>query len=939
MNRLRKISSIYCLTALFTAVLFFTQTWKTAAYYAGPGDFYSTLTKHRDTIPVKGNPKSLRNSPSLPVPQEPAEGRPAVNNPISATVPKDTIPSGKPDSITVSSIDTFSYKLSRDSLDAPIYYEAEDSAVVLVDTGKVFLYGKTKTNFKDIELGAPVLELDQETQLVTAVGSRDSAGRILERVRFVQGEQDFQSDQIQFNLKTQKGLTKNTFTKQEEIFLQAANSKKIGDTIYASNGVLSTCNYDEPHFGFRYSRIKLVTSKVAISGPIHPEFERVPIPIYLPFGFFPLNRGRHSGFLPPQFTVNDQFGLGLEGMGYYKVLNDYFDVTLRTNIYSYGGWSFDIRPTYRKRYRYNGAFSLKYQNTKFNFKGDPDFNRVKTFFVTWNHAVDSRARPGTTFSGNVSAGSTKYNQYVAYSPNLNLQNQLSSSIAYSKTWTGKPYNLTLSANHNQNSRTRLVNLNIPNVGFTVSTLYPFQKKKLLGTPKWYEKLGIAYNGSFTNSVSFYDTLTYGKNGIKPLLKYLLDTAYYSARHNVPITLALPPVLNGNVIISPGISYSQNWIQRTTDYTWNDVTKKVDTAFNKGLFIEQSTGFSLSFSTAVFGLFRFKNSRLMALRHVVRPSLSFSFTPDLNKQYLRTVQVDTTGRTLNYNAIGGSVYTYAGGRKFAGMSFSIDNNLEMKLRPKNDTSEAAKEGKKVKLIDGYGITGSYNLLLDSLNLSDISMYVRSTLFDKINITASGVLNPYQFDSSGYRIAKYAWQGGKFKPGRLTSGTVSISTSFQSKPKDPEKEKKRQEEIEQTYADDPLLAADQQRLLDYMQQNPNEFVDFNVDWNLSVGLSLNFSERLKADYSGFQKDIYSSLNFSGGFNLAPKWKLSANGLYDLKDTKLQSLQLSISREMHCWQMSINVTPVGNFRFFNISISPKASILQDLKINRTRSFYSGE
>ncbi len=939
MNRLRKITSIYGLAALLTAVLFFTQTWKTAAYYAEGHGFYSTLTKYADTIPARLKSNPVRNSPSLPQRQEPAEARPATNVPGQSSQVIDTIPVAGNDTARVAKIDTFNYKLSKDSLDAPIYYEAEDSAVVLVDTGKVFLYGKTKTNFKDIELKAPVVELDQETQIVTANGSRDSLGRTKERVQFVQGEQDFLSDQIQFNFKTQKGVTKNTFTKQEEIYLQASGSKKIGDTIYAGQGVITTCNYDDPHFGFRYNKIKMVTGKVAISGPIHPEFEKVPIPIYLPFGFFPLNRGRHSGFLPPQFTVNDQFGVGLEGMGYYKVLNDYFDVTLRTNLYSYGGWSADLRPTYRRRYRYSGAFSLKYQVTKFNFKGDPDYNKVKTFFITWNHAVDSKARPGTSFSANVSAGSTRFNQYVAYSPNLNLQNQMSSSISYSKNWKGKPYNLTLSANHNQNSRTRLVNLNIPNVGFSVSTLYPFQKKKMLGTPKWYEKLGIAYNGSFTNQISFIDTLTYGKNGVKPLLKYLLDTAYYSARHNVPITLALPPVLNGNVIISPGISYSQNWIQRTTDYTWNSTTKRVDTTFNKGLFIEQSTGFSLSFSTAVFGLFRFKKSRLMALRHVVRPSLSFNYTPDLNKKYLRSVQIDTTGRKLNYNAIGGSVYTYAGGRQFAGMSFTIDNNLEMKIRPKNDTTEAAKEGKKVKLIDGYGLTGSYNFMADSLNLSDISMYVRSTLFDKINITASGTLNPYQFDSAGYRIAKYAWQGGKFKPGRLSNAQVTVSTSFQSKPKDPEKEKQRQEQIDQTYANDPLLAADQQRLLDYMQQNPNEFVDFNVEWNLSLGFSLNFSERLKPDFSGFQREIFSSMNFSGGFNLAPKWKLTANGLYDLKDTKMQSLQLSISREMHCWQMSINVTPIGNFRFFNISISPKASILQDLKINRTRSFYTGE
>ncbi|MBI1341854.1 MAG: LPS-assembly protein LptD [Terrimonas sp.] len=920
---------------MLTTVLFFTQTWKTAAHIAYHTGFDSTLTFIKDTIPPKKQVKKNIQPLSVLNENNPAVSNiPNTNNNLSAAV-IDTVPVLPSDSVQpIQKIDSFSLKLSKDSLDAPIYYEAEDSAVVVVDSGKVFLYGKTKTNYQDIELTAPRVEMDQETMIITAVNSKDSNGVTRERARFVEGEQDFQSDTIRYNMKTQKGLTNNTYTKSDEMYIQADKFKKIGTIVYASHGVITTCNYDDPHFGFRYDKIKIVNNKVAISGPIHPEFEKVPIPIYLPFGFFPLSKGRHSGLLPPQFTVNDQFGIGLEGIGYYKVLNDYIDIKSTANIYSYGGWAVEVAPSYRKLYRYSGRLSFRYQSTKFNFKGDPDFNKTKTFFVNWSHSVDSRARPGTSFSANVSAGSTKFNQYVAYSPNLNFQNQVSSSITYAKSWQGKPYNLTLSANHSQNNRTRLINLNLPNIGFSVSTLYPFQRKKMLGTPKWYEKLGIAYNGSFTNSISFYDTLTYGKNGVKPFLKYLLDTAYYSARHNIPITLSLPPILNGNVIISPGISYGQNWIQRTTTYAWNDVAKRVDTSFNKGLFIEQTASFSLGFSTAVYGTFQFKKSRIIALRHVVRPTIGFSYTPDLNKNYLKTVKVDTANRTVNYNAIGGGTYLYASSRKFAGMNFSIDNNLEMKLRSKKDTGENAI--KKVKLIDGYGFTGNYNFLQDSLNLSDISFYLRSTLFEKINISASATLNPYQYDSRGFKTRKYAWQGGKFKPGRISGGSLSMSTSFQSKPKDPEKEKQKQKEIQESYSNDPLLQADQQRLMDYMQQNPNEFVDFNIDWNLNLSLSLYFSERLKPDYSGFEREITSSVNFSGGFNLSPKWKLSANGFYDLKQTKLQTFQLSIAREMHCWQMSINVTPVGPYRFFNISINPKASILQDLKINRTRSFY---
>ena len=224
--------------------------------------------------------------------------------------------------------------------------------------------------------------------------------------------------------------------------------------------------------------MKLINKKLAVSGPVHPEFEGVPVPIYLPFGFFPLSQGRHSGFLPPKFTTNEQYGLGLEEMGYYKVLSNYWDVKLYGNVYSYGGWSFNVNPTYRKRYRYQGAFNLSMQTTKLNFKGDPDFSKSHTYFLTWNHSVDSRARPGTTFSANVNAGSTKYNRLIPNNTQANFNNQLGSSIAYSKTWADKPYNLTLSANHNQNNFTHLINVSLPDAGFSVSTLYPFQKKIL-----------------------------------------------------------------------------------------------------------------------------------------------------------------------------------------------------------------------------------------------------------------------------------------------------------------------------------------------------------------------------------------------------------------------------------------------------------------------------
>jgi lipopolysaccharide assembly outer membrane protein LptD (OstA) len=820
--------------------------------------------------------------------------------------------------------DTFSLRLSKDTLDAPLKYQAADSAVIHVPSKRITLYGKTQTDYKDIQLTAPKVELDQERQLVLATNTKDSNGQVIEPAHFKSGESEFSSDTILYNFQSQVGLTKNTYSQQGEILVIGALAKKVNDnTTFIQKARFTTCLLDEPHFAFVTPKMKVVNQKLAVSGPAHPEFEGVPVPIYLPFGFYPLSQGRHSGLLPPQFTSNEKWGLGLEGLGYYKVLNEYWDAKIYGNIYSYGGWSLNLNPTYRRRYRYSGSMNLSVQTTKLNFKGDPDYLKNKSFFLTWAHSVDSRARPGTSFSANVNAGSTQFNQLIPNNTQMNFQNQLGSSISYSKSWAGKPYNLTLSANHNQNNRTRLVNVSLPDLGFTVNTLYPFQKKEAVGTAKWYEKLGVGYNGNFRNQLSFYDSAFQ--------LKRLIDTLQWGAQHNFPITLSLPPILGGAVIVSPSLSYSQVWIAQKFQRQWNSALQKVDTSITKGFFFDNQASFALSFNTAMFGTYTFKKSRVMAIRHVVRPSVSLNYRPDLSKKnfYTDTIYPGVTGR---FSVFEGALYSgYSEGRT-GGLSFQFDNNLEMKWRSRKDTGEQAI--KKVKLIDGFGFTSGYNFLRDSMRLEPINLYLRTTLFEKIGLTANSLLDPYQTNERGFPINRYAWQGGKFKLGRLTYGSVSMSTSFKSKPKDEKKEQNRTEQMEKMMQD-PNMQGQQQQLMDFMQQNPSQFVDFNIPWQLSFGYSLSFSNRLKPDYSGYQMDVTSNLNFSGSFNLTPKWNVSANGYYDISSTKLQTFQMSINREMHCWQLSINVTPVGLFRSFNFSISPKASMLQDLRINRTRFF----
>ena len=864
-----------------------------------PGSNRSRVTDKNDTVP-------LRN----------------VNTTLPSTT--DTIPFRNSDSTPSSQkIDTFDIKVAKDTLDAPVAYEAEDSAVLLVKEQKFILYGNTKTTYKDVEITAPQTTLDQETNVLVAVGEKDSLGRMVSRAVFKQAEQQFESESFEYNFKSQKGLTKNTYTKEGEFYIKANVSKKIdAATVFIKEGYFTTCNLDEPHFAFKTNKMKVISNNIAVSGPTHPEFEGVPIPLYLPFGIYPLSQGRHSGFLAPQFTANQQFGLGLEGLGYYHVLNDYVDVTVRTNVYSYGGWNLNIIPQYRKRYRYNGAFNIAISRTKFNFKGDPDYNLIKTFQVNWNHSVDSRARPGTTFSASVNAGSTRHNQFVANNPNQNVQNQLYSSISYSKQWQGKPYSLQLSANHNQNSVNNLISVVLPDAGFTVLTQYPFQRKEMIGSPRWYEKVGIGYNAVARNQFSFYDT---GRVSISRLL----DTMQLGAQHRFPVNLQLPPL--GSIFVSPFISYEETWYTKRFSRRWNESAKRVDTLIvKKGFFTDRQLNFGIGVNTNIYGTYQFgKNSRVEAIRHVMRPTISFNYKPNISKRNFDVIQVDAFGRTQALAQFEGNLFApYSYGR-FGGMSFGIDNNLEMKWRGRKDTVS-----KKVRLIDGFGFSSAYNFLQDSLKLQPISLYLRSTLFEKLSISAQAQLDPYESGPNGQPINRFVWQGGRVTPGRFTGGSISASTSFQSKSKDGEKGK-------QTAANnnitDPTLLGDQQRLMDYMQRNPAEFVDFTIPWSVNLSYSLALNRTLKPDYSGYNSTVSSSINFNNSFNLTPKWNFSTNGFYDFNTAQLTMFTMSIAREMHCWQMSINVTPIGQFQYFNITISPKSSVLRDLKVNRTRSFYN--
>jgi LPS-assembly protein len=656
----------------------------------------------------------------------------------------------------------------------------------------------------------------------------------------------------------------------------------------------------------------------------------MPIPIYLPFGIYPMYNGRHSGLMAPTFTTTQQYGIALQNLGYYKVFNDVWDVATRTTLYSYGGWTLDVSPRYFKRYRYNGNFTIDVQHTKLNFKGDPDYNVTNSFKVRWSHNTDSKSRPGVTFGASVEAGSSKFNQNVIGAPNTNFRNQLTSSINYSKRWLDKPFTLSATANHSQNSVTGSYDVQLPNLNFNVATLYPFRRKEAVGSLKWYENIGIALNTQATNKTTFNDTDSITK--VRPVGKQITDNLQWGARHSVPISLSLPPL--GPVQVAPGVSYSETWYQQKSIIGWNDSLGKTDTSVRKGFYTARDMGFSLGMSSRIFGMFTFgKKSSIKAIRHEIRPTLSINYKPDMNKRSYYTTQIDTTGKTADYSyyAINNVNSPYGQGR-FAGLSFGVDNNLQMKVKDKKDTSADAT--KKVTLLDGFSINGSYNFLAPKFKLSNFSLSARSNLFNKINISASATIDPYLYDSLGNDIDRLVWKEKTFTLGRITGGNVSLSTSFQGG----EKENK-QSNDQLRRGVNPITGlplTENQEEAAYITNNAAEYTDFSIPWSVQIGYALTFSQQFNKIPQRFKTKFSSNVNISGSLALTKKWQLGVSSYYNFSSGSVGMISLSIAREMHCWQMSISVSPVGQQKFFSINISPKSALLRDIKVNRSKYFY---
>lgn len=830
----------------------------------------------------------------------------------------------RPDSIKTNIVTKKS--AATDGVNSKVTYSAEDSVTIDKDNNIVYLYGKGHVKYEDFELDADYIRLDQKNNTVFAKGiTNPQNNRYSGRPLVKQGsEHPLTTDSLFFNYKTKKGKSYGVFTDVEGGYLQAQQFKKNEyDEGFFKRGIYSTCNLPHPHFGIHITR-GIATDKQIITGPAYLVIEDVPLPIGVPFGFFPKPNRRSGGLLFPTFG-EDTRGFFMRDLGYYLGLNDYWDLATRGTLYSKGSYELSTAARYRKNYKYDGGLNFRFASTRNGVEGTPSYKKPnKDFNLTWNHSQSPQANPGTTFSASVNAGTGSYFQNTGasgtYNPTELARNTLSSSISYGKTFANGLFNFTTSLRHNQDIERRTVDLYLPIFSLAMTnTIYPFDNKDRIGDQKWYQKIGFGYSMQGSNTINTTEDKLFKKESLNDFRNGI--------QHDIPISLSMN-ILN-YFQFNSGMQYSEKWYLQTIRKRLNPVASGFAMATDTVQGFSRVYDYSLNsgLSTKVYGKFNFKKGNLMALRHVMTPSVGFNYRPDFGDErfgYFRNVQGDTAKAKINnrYSIYENAVFGSPSTGRVAGIGFSVDNNIEAKVR---STADSTKSSVNIPILQSLTFSGNYNFAAENFKLSTIGFSGRTAFFkQKIGINFYGTLDPYQLDQLGSRIDKFTLSSGKVA--RLTNFGLSTDFSLNSTAF-----KKRNEALNEIDGAKQNLSPQQQEELNAISRDPNAFVDFNIPWNISAAYSFNYSK------NGFQSSISNTLNFYGDFNVTPKWKVQYTSGYDFQANKLSLTQFSIYRDLHCWDLSFRWSPIGNYKFYSVDLRVKASILQDLKLSKRRDSYN--
>ena len=837
--------------------------------------------------------------------------------------------------------------LEKSSLEAPAFTVARDSIIEDFSNGKrmIYYFGEVSVTYGNMKLTADYMEYDLATQTVYARGTKDSTGVITGKPVMEQGGKSYEMEEVRYNFETQKARITNMVTQEQDGILHGQNIKMMPDrSINITKGKYTVCDCEHPHYYLHLTAAKVMTrpSQKTVFGPAYPVIEDVPLPIGLPFGFIPKRPDRATGILFPTFGEEQSRGFFMRDAGLYFVIGDYFDIALTGDIYTLGSWAVDLNSRYKVNYKCNGNVSISFSNDQTGEKGSSDFFQTRNFGVRWSHSQDAKARPGTSFSASVNFSSPSNSKYNSTSVQEALQNQISSSISDSKNWNGK---LNLSANilHNQNSRDSSYSFTLPNITFSVSRFYPFKRKNRVGKERFYEKFSLGYNTSLQNRINFKAS-EFNKPGF-------WDKFQNGMTHNFQIGLPNFTLLK-YINITPSISYGMNWFFRKTEKEYNPDTGKVEDIKGKafGAFGATHTySGSISMNTRLYGLFNFgKHRKLQAIRHVVSPSISASFSPEKGTYFngWRTLTyTDRNGetKTQDYNIYAGQIGSVPGKGKTASLNFSLGNNFEAKVRDLADTTGTG--SKKIKLIDQLNLSTGYNFLADSLRMNNVGISMSTSIFGKLGVNANMNFDPYAVlvdkqNPSGRRINRFAIQEGQGLL-RMTNASVSLSYSLSGEGKINGNDGSGQG----GNGGAQNAASHYQRIYyhpitgEYIPGGWLYYTNPNVPW--SVNFSYSFSYRKSNQFSNGKvidkHDFTQTLGINGNVKLTPRLSLNMSTNFDLMALKMSTTQLTATYDLHCFNINVSWIPNGQWESWSFRIQANAAALADLlRFKKSSSFW---
>ncbi len=819
----------------------------------------------------------------------------------------------------------------KSSLDAPVFSKGRDSTVYDF-TGKdrmIYYYGDVAVNYGNREMKAEYMAYNVDSRIVFAEGVKDTTGKWVGSPVMKEGGSEYRMENVYYNFSSRKAKITNVITQEGDAYLHGDVIKKMPDnSINVHGGKYTTCDLDHPHFYLRLTKAKVVPEPNAqtVFGPAYLVIEDVPTPLVLPFGFFPKRNDRSGGFLFPTFGEEASRGFFVTGIGWYFVFGEYFDLALTADYYTLGSWGLHAVSRYKKMYSFDGTFNLQFAES---VSGDPnstDYSQSRNFSINWSHRQDPKANPSLTFNASVSFMTSSFRRYNSpTNPQNALQSNANSSISLAKNWEGTPFNLSVNATHSQNMQDSSYAITLPNFTFSMSTIYPFKRKRAVGKERFYEKISIGYNTTFDNKINFKES----EVGQPDFWNKLTN----GMKHNFSIGLPTFNVLK-YITVSPTFNYSMNMYFQGLEKQYNDSTGRVEdiksNAFSE-FHVTNAYGFGISANTRLYGTFQFgRGAYIRAIRHIMSPSIGASFSPDLRTYangYRTYYYVDNQGNphSVNYNAYSG-VYSAPSAGRTAALNFSLGNNLEMKVANKKDTTNGGET--KLKIIDNLSLSGSYNFLADSMNLSTIGVSLSTNILGKVAVNANATLDPYAV-SQGHRINKFALSADQGLM-RLTTAGFSFGYQFKGGEKG---FKNNPPTLDGVRRYDPETG-------DYLYTEYLFYQDFSAPWsfgfNYSFTYNVGYTKTANNEWIK-QHNYIQSLGFNGQVKLTKEFDLSATSGFDFKNMQLTTTTFNIHYDMHCFEFAVGWTPFGQYQSWNFRFNAKSSMLADLlKYDKRTNYY---